>query len=144
SRHILRLFFGLIAAVEAFGAVLVEPDHNPMKLDHGTPSVSGLTLVFGFGFAFDHAQPPRSKSGSLAMFDAMRLALTCTAQRYYSFQLRFVIQPIYFIRRVQWTAKHLNCCLMPIFVGKCAPSDHCFMQRGAFDRTTGMSQDRPL
>jgi hypothetical protein len=45
-----------------------------MKLDHGTPSVSGLALVFGFGFGFHHAQPPRSKSGSLAMFDAMRLA----------------------------------------------------------------------
>ena len=33
--------FAVIAAVEA---VLVEPDHNPMKLDHGTPSVSGLEL----------------------------------------------------------------------------------------------------
>jgi hypothetical protein len=54
SRHILRLFFGVIAAVVAFGAVFVEPDHNPMKLDHGTPIVSGLALVFGFGFAFDH------------------------------------------------------------------------------------------
>ena len=76
GRRLLRLFFGLIAAVEAFGAVLVEPDHNPMKLDHGTPSVSGLALVFGFGFGFgfDHAQLPRSKSGSLAIFDAMRLA----------------------------------------------------------------------
>jgi hypothetical protein len=45
-----------------------------MKLDHRTPSVSGLALVFGFAFAFDHAQFPRSKSGSLAMFEAMRLA----------------------------------------------------------------------
>jgi hypothetical protein len=71
SRRLLRLFFGLIAAVEAFGAVLVEPDHNPMKLDHRTPSVSGLALAFGFGFAFGHAQSPRSKSGSLAMFAAI-------------------------------------------------------------------------
>ena len=39
------------------------------------------------------------------------------AQRLF-FRLRFVIQPIYFIRRIQLTAKHLNCCLMPIFVGK--------------------------
>ena len=47
-----------------------------MKLDHGTPSVSGLALAFGFGFgfAFDHAQPPRSKPGSLAMFAAILLA----------------------------------------------------------------------
>ena len=59
-------------------------------------------------------------------------------------RLRSVIQAIYFIRRIQWTAKNLNCCLMPVFVGKCAPSDHCFMQRGAFDRTTGMSQRRRL
>src|SRR5207248_10211866 len=62
SRHLLSLFFSLITAVEAFGAVLVEPHHSPMKLDYGTPSVSGLALVFGFefafAFAFDHAQPP--------------------------------------------------------------------------------------
>jgi hypothetical protein len=43
-------FFAVIAAVEA---VLVEPDHNPMKLDHGTPSVSGLALGFGVGFEFE-------------------------------------------------------------------------------------------
>jgi len=77
------------------------------------------------------------------MFDAMRLA-SSVPHSVISFRLRFVIQPIYFIRRIQWTAKHLNCCLMPIFVGKCAPSNHCFMQRGAFDRTTGMSQGRWL
>jgi hypothetical protein len=65
-----RLFFGVIAAVEAFGAVFVEPDHNPMKLDHGTPSVSASAFGFGFG----HAQSPRSKSESLAMFAAMRRA----------------------------------------------------------------------
>ena len=35
-------------------------------------AVSGLALVFGF--AFDLAQLARSKSGSLAMFDAMRRA----------------------------------------------------------------------
>ena len=40
-------FFAVIAAVEA---VLVEPDHNPMKPDHGTPSVSGLAWGFGVGF----------------------------------------------------------------------------------------------
>jgi hypothetical protein len=45
-----------------------------MKLNHGTPSVSGLVLVFGFGFAFDHAQPLRRKSGSLAIFAAILLA----------------------------------------------------------------------
>src|SRR5438477_11248789 len=73
-RHLLRLFFGVIAALETFGAVLVEPCHNPMKLDHRTPSVSGLPLVFGFAFAFGHAQPPRSKSGSLPKFTAIRLA----------------------------------------------------------------------
>jgi hypothetical protein len=53
-----------------------------MKLDYRTPSVSGLALVlgFGFGFAFDHAQPPRSKSGSLAMFTAIRRALNVRNQ----------------------------------------------------------------
>src|SRR5438477_9398159 len=69
-RHLLRLFFGIIAAVEAFGAVLVEPGHNPMKLDHRTPSVSGLALAFGFGFAFHQWLSPRAaRSGSLAMFN---------------------------------------------------------------------------
>ena len=43
-------FFAVIAAVEA---VLVEPDHNPMKPDHGTPSVSGLAWGFGVGFEFE-------------------------------------------------------------------------------------------
>jgi hypothetical protein len=51
----------------------------------------------------------------------------------FSFRLRFVIQPIYFIRRIQWAAEHLNSRLMPIFVRKCAPSDHCLLQGGAFD-----------
>ena len=63
-RHLLRLFFGVIAAVETFGAVLVEPCHNPMKLDHRTPSVSGLPLVFGFAFAFGHAQPRAASRGA--------------------------------------------------------------------------------
>src|SRR5207248_7635652 len=61
-RHTLRLFFGLIAAVEAFGAVLVEPSHNPMKLDHGTPSISGLALFFGFGFG--HLSPRAVSRGA--------------------------------------------------------------------------------
>ena len=74
SRHLLRLFFGVIAAVETFGAVFVEPNHNPMKLDHGTPSVSALAFGFGFGFVFGHVQSPRSKSGSLAIFTAIRRA----------------------------------------------------------------------
>jgi hypothetical protein len=43
-----------------------------MKLDHGTPSVSGLALVFGFGFG--HAQSLRTNSGSLAIFAAILLA----------------------------------------------------------------------
>ena len=51
----------------------------------------------------------------------------------FSFRLRCVIQPIYFICRVQRAAKHLNSRLMPIFVRKCAPSDHCLLQGGAFD-----------
>jgi hypothetical protein len=68
------IFFGVIAAVETFGAVFVEPNHNPMKLDHGTPSVSALAFGFGFGFVFGHVQSPRSKSGSLAIFTAIRLA----------------------------------------------------------------------
>jgi len=72
SRHFFRLFFGVITAVEAFGAVLIEPRHNPMKFNHRTPSVSRLAVVFVFGFAFDYdAQPPRSRPGSLAMFAAI-------------------------------------------------------------------------
>jgi len=62
----------------------------------------------------------------------------------FSFRLRFVIQPIYFVSRIQRAAEHPNCCLMPIFVGKCAPSDHCLLQGRAFDRTSGMSQGRRL
>jgi hypothetical protein len=50
-----------------------------MKLDHRTPSVSGLALVLRFGFAFDHAQPLCCKLGSLAMFDAMRRASSFVA-----------------------------------------------------------------
>src|SRR6516165_3019744 len=62
-----------MGGVEAFGAVLVQPGDNPMKLDYGTPSVSGLALAFGFGFgfAFDHAQPPRTNSGSFATLAAI-------------------------------------------------------------------------
>jgi hypothetical protein len=50
-----------------------------MKLDHGTPSVSAF--AFGFGFVFGHAQSPRSKSGSLAKFTAMRLGSDNEAPR---------------------------------------------------------------
>jgi hypothetical protein len=55
-----------------------------------------------------------------------------------------VIQPIYFICRVQRPAEYLNCGLMPVFIRKFAPGNYCLMQGRAFDRAAGMSQGRRL
>src|SRR6516165_7211358 len=53
--------------------------YNPLVVRRPTTPDSP-TPPYGIGFAFDHAQSLRSKSGSLAMFDAMRLALIAGAK----------------------------------------------------------------
>ena len=94
SRHPLRLFFGTLEAIMAFGAILIEPDDLPSNRagDLRTPSVSRRSeFWFWWSRLFRHAQSPRSKSGSLAIFAAILRASSFVSnfaadRRYGSFE----------------------------------------------------------